>query len=61
MEKEEEKDADASSPNVQAISTMENVIVAAVTREDVVREHLNVNASLASLSKLLQLSVTMMS
>ena len=54
MEKEEEKDADASSPNVQTISKMENVIVAAVTREDVVREPLNVNASLASLSKLQQ-------
>ena len=50
MEKEEEKDANASSPNVQAISKMENVIVDAVTREDVVREYLNVNASLVILS-----------
>ena len=53
LEKEEEKDAGASSPNVQTISKMENVIVDAVTREDVVREHLNVNASLANLSKYL--------
>ena len=50
LEKEEEKDAGASSPNVQTISKMENVIVDAVTREDVVREHLNVNVSLANLS-----------
>ena len=53
LEKEEEKDAGASSPNVQTISKMENVIVDAVTREDVVRDHLNVNASLVSLSEYL--------
>ena len=51
LEKEEEKDADASSPNVQTILKMEYVIAAAVTREDVVRGHLNVNVSLVSLSK----------
>ena len=50
LEKEEEKDAGASSPNVHMISKKENVIVAAVTREDVVREHLNVNVSLANLN-----------
>ena len=50
LEEEEEKDANASSPNVQPISKMENVIVDAVTREDVVREYLNVNASLVILS-----------
>ena len=51
MEKEEEKDANASSPNVQTISKMENAKVDAVIREDVVRDHLDVNASLANLSK----------
>ena len=57
LEEEEEKDANVWSPNVQPISKMENVIVDAVIREDVVRDHLNVNASLANLSKLLQLQV----
>ena len=53
LEEEEEKDANAWSPNVQQISKMEDVIVDAVTREDVVRDHPNVNASLVNLSKYL--------
>ena len=50
MEEEEEKDANASSPNVQTISKMENAKVDAVIREDVVKESPNVNASLVILS-----------
>ena len=50
MEKEEEKDANVSSPNVQTISKMENAKVDAVIREDVVKESPNVNASLVILS-----------
>ena len=40
-------DVGAWNPNVQQITQMENVIVAAVIKEDVVTESLNANVSLA--------------